>query len=88
MSAITTLIFYALIKRFNRYGGRDVNVSNAIKGSMRGMGVTREVMCRALGISDRTLTRKMQDPDRFTAGEIKVMRRLISDEVCDAMTRR
>lgn len=63
-------------------------ISDAIKGSMRGMGVTREVMCRALGISDRTLTRKLQNPDSFTAGEIRTMRRLISEDVCDAMTRR
>ncbi len=58
-----------------------------IDGAMHGMGVTREVVYKVLGISDRTLTRKMQDPDTFTAREIRTLRKILPDEVCDAITR-
>ena len=58
-----------------------------IQGSLRANGYKTEDACRVLGISLRTWRERTADPGTFRAEEIKRLRRLVDEDVCDAITR-
>lgn len=62
-------------------------VRDQIMGALQLNGETRERACRLMGMTTRTFTERMKDPGSFRAKEIKQLRKLIPDEICDALTR-
>ena len=62
-------------------------VRDQIIGALRANGESRVRACRMMGITTRTLTKRLKDPDSFKAGEIRQLRKLIPDEICDGLTR-
>lgn len=61
--------------------------SDRIVGSLKFHGYTVQDACRVLCISRRTWTNRMADPDGFSAGEIRMLRHLVDEEVCDDITK-
>ena len=45
-------------------------------GAMKAHGTTQDRLAKALGISGRTLSRRMNNPDTFTLGEIYTLQKI------------
>ena len=58
-----------------------------IRGELIKYGISEERAQRATGLSPRSWARRMADPGSFKASEIKQLRKLLPDEVCDRMTK-
>ena len=58
-----------------------------IQGSLKANGYTAQDACRALRISLRTWRERTADPGSFRAEEIRRLRRLVDEDVCDAITK-
>lgn len=58
-----------------------------IKAALLRNGITQERAMKALGIATTAWNQRMYDPNRFRAGEIRQLRKLIPEEVCDRITK-
>ena len=62
-------------------------LGHEIKGELIKYGISEIRAQKALGISPRSWARRMADPGSFRASEIKQLRKLLPDDVCDRMTK-
>lgn len=62
-------------------------VARRIAGSLKANGYTAQDACRTLHISLRTWRERTADPGSFRAEEIRRLRRLVDEDVCDAITK-
>lgn len=58
-----------------------------IRGELMLTGTNEEKVYTALGISKPCWYARLRDPDSWRAGEIRIMRRFVSDETADMITR-
>lgn len=63
------------------------DISREIKAELLRNGISEARAWRALGLSQRSWARRLADPDSFRASEIKQLRKLIPEEVCDRITK-
>lgn len=64
-----------------------INLGNQIRGELMKNGISISRAQRALGLSPRSWQRRLADPGTFKASEIRQLRKLIPDAVCDQITR-
>lgn len=62
-------------------------LGHEIRGELIKYGISEQRAQRATGLSPRSWARRMADPGTFKASEIKQLRKLLPDEVCDRMTK-
>ena len=55
---------------------RDKAFLQQLYGAMKVEKTTLQVLAKVLGISDKTLYRRMKHPDTFTLGEIRTLREI------------
>lgn len=63
------------------------DISREIKAELLRNGISEARAWRALGLSQRSWARRMADPGSFKASEIKQLRKLIPEEICDRITK-
>jgi len=63
------------------------DISRDIQAELLRSGIPEPRAWRALGLSERSWRRRMADPDSFKASEIKQLRKLIPEKVCDRITK-
>lgn len=63
------------------------DISREIRAELLRSGIPVTRAQRALGLSPRSWARRMADPGSFKASEIKQLRKLIAEEVCDRITK-
>ena len=63
------------------------DIGNLIRGELIKCGVTETRAQKALGLSPRSWARRLADPGSFKASEIRRLRKLLPDEVCDKITK-
>lgn len=62
-------------------------LSNLIRGELVKCGVSETRAQKALGLSPRSWARRLADPGTFKASEIRQLRKILPDEVCDKITK-
>ena len=63
------------------------DISRLIRGELVKCGVSETRVQKALGLSPRSWARRLADPGSFKASEIRQLRKLLPDEVCDEITK-
>lgn len=63
------------------------DISREIRAELLRSGIPVTRAQRALGLSPRSWQRRLADPGTFKASEIRQLRKLIPDAVCDQITR-
>lgn len=61
-------------------------LTDSIRGEITKYGNRSDDVRKALGLCPATYYKRIR-PDTFTAREIRILRRFISDETCDAITK-
>lgn len=62
-------------------------LTDSIRGEITKYGNRSDDVRKALGLCPATYYKRIRNPDTFTAREIRILRRFISDETCDAITK-
>lgn len=62
-------------------------LTDSIRGEITKYGNRSDDVRKALGLCQATYYKRIRNPDTFTAREIRILRRFISDETCDAITK-
>ncbi len=63
------------------------SITNRIRADIIANGNRSDDVRKALGLCPATYYKRIRNPDTFTAREIRILRRFISDETCDAITK-
>lgn len=63
------------------------DISREIRAELLRSGIPEARAQRALGLSPRSWARRLADPGSFRASEIKQLRKLLPEEVCDRITK-
>lgn len=63
------------------------SLTNRIRADIITHGNRSDDVRKALGLCPATYYKRIRNPDTFTAREIRILRRFISDETCDAITK-
>ena len=64
------------VKPLTETARRDRAFLQQLYGAMKAHGTTQDRLAKALGISDRTLSRRMNNPDTFTLGEVYTLQKI------------
>ena len=62
-------------------------LTDSIRGEITKYGNRSDDVRKALALCPATYYKRIRNPDTFTAREIRILRRFISDETCDAITK-
>lgn len=64
-----------------------VPIKNLIYGAMKMNGISVDRASAVMCITPRTFYERMAHPEMFRAQEIRQLRKIIPDEICDQITR-